>query len=99
MYIDNLNNLELYSTLSLKLVEDRMLINADFRKDFVKENKLIQPFFYVTIYARGGKRIKLIDEGTAKIYNLSKSNFSQATYQQLIKFAMKYSKQFKHIVD
>ncbi|MFB1051309.1 hypothetical protein [Paraliobacillus sp. JSM ZJ581] len=96
LYIDEMKHLQLYSTLSLKMVEDRLLINADFSDEFMKENRLIQPFFYVTIYARGGERVRLIDEQTTAIYNLFKSNFSTSSYQQLIQFAMRHSKQFRH---
>ncbi|WP_182201247.1 hypothetical protein [Paraliobacillus salinarum] len=94
MYIEKIDQLHLYNVLSLKLVEDRLLIEVDFPDDFMKENTLIQPFFYVTIYARGGERIRLIDEQTTALYNLSKSNFSSEAYKQLIAFSLSHSKQF-----
>lgn len=97
MYLNSVHNLQLYSQLSLKKVEDRLLINASFPKEFLKENGLEDPFFYVTIYARGGERLKLIDEGTTKIYNLLQFDINPDTYDKIMAFAMQHSKQFQHL--
>ncbi|UOQ94723.1 hypothetical protein MUO14_07210 [Halobacillus shinanisalinarum] len=97
MFIREVKNLQFYSQLSLKHVEDRLLINADFPKDFLLKNRLDHPFLYVTLYVRGGSRIKIIDEGTAKLYTPSKKEFAAKTYNQIVKFAMKHAPQFKNL--
>ncbi|GGM27109.1 hypothetical protein GCM10011351_11120 [Paraliobacillus quinghaiensis] len=97
MFINNIKNLSFYSQLSLKHVEDRLLIKADFPKEFLIQNNMTEPFFYVTLYVRGGERIKVIDEGTAKLYSPTRNEFDTDTYKEIIKFAMKNSKQFNHL--
>ncbi|MRH41339.1 hypothetical protein GH741_01460 [Aquibacillus halophilus] len=97
MFLNEIKNLQFYSQLSLKHVEDRLLITADFPREFCVDNHLIQPFLYVTLYVRGEVRIKIIDEGTAKIYTPTKKEIEPTTYKQIIQFAMKHSKQFNNI--
>ena len=97
MFIDKITNLKFYSQLSLKYVEDRLLIKADFPKEFLIQNNMTEPFFYVTLYVRGGERIKVIDEGTAKLYSPTRNEFDADTYKEIIRFAMKSSQQFKHL--
>lgn len=99
MFIKDIKNLDFFSHLSLKYVEDRLLINAEFPKEFIVENNMTEPFLYVTLYVRGGERVKIIDEGTAKIYSPSRNQFDQNTYQQIIEFAKKHSKQFNPSVN
>lgn len=96
MFLNQVKNLEFYSQLSLKHVEDRLLITADFPKDFLVENQLEQPFLYVTLYVRGGSRIKIIDEDKTTLCSPSKREFASETYNQIIKFAMKHAPQFKN---
>lgn len=94
IFIRELKNLQFYSMLSLKQVEDRILITADFPKEVLLENRLEQPFLYVTLYVRGGSIIKIIDEGTAKLYTPSKREFAPETYNQIIQFAKEHAPQF-----
>ncbi|GAA5417176.1 hypothetical protein Pryu01_02238 [Paraliobacillus ryukyuensis] len=99
MYLNAIDNLQLYSQLSLTRVEDRMLIKADFPQKFIEENNLVDPFLYVTIYARGGERVRVIDEGTTKIYHLTEATTSPLTYHQILTFAIEHSKQFQHLTS
>ncbi|GGF14455.1 hypothetical protein GCM10010954_11340 [Halobacillus andaensis] len=96
MFITNVKNLQFYSQLSLKQVEDRVLITADFPKDLRMEHDLDEPFLYVTLYVRGGERIKLIDEGTVRVYSLTKKDFDLKTYNEIVQFAKEHALQFKH---
>ncbi|WP_079528047.1 hypothetical protein [Halobacillus hunanensis] len=95
LYLKEVKNLEFNSQLSLNQVEDRLLITADFPKGFLFENCLENPFLYVTLYVRGGERIKLIDEETAQLYSPAKKDFAPETYHQIITFARKHAPQFK----
>ncbi|WP_186577871.1 hypothetical protein [Aquibacillus kalidii] len=97
MYINEVKNLQFFSQLSLKDVEDRLIITAEFPKEFLVENHMIQPFLYVTLYTRGNVRIKIIDEATAKIYTPFRKDFDPDTFMQIVQFAMKQSKQFNHL--
>ncbi len=99
LFINDIKNLEFFSHLSLKHVEDRLLINATFPKEFLVENNMAEPFLYVTLYVRGGERVKIIDEGTAKIYTPFRNQYDQDTYNQIIQFAMEHSKQFTHLIE
>ncbi|MFQ3544079.1 hypothetical protein Q7A53_08325 [Halobacillus rhizosphaerae] len=94
LYLNEINNLQFHSQLSLKQVEDRLMITADFPRNFLVESDLIQPFLYVTLYVRGGEQIKIIDEATAKLYTPAKKEFEPGTYRQIIQFAKKHAKQF-----
>ncbi|MDL4840849.1 hypothetical protein [Aquibacillus rhizosphaerae] len=96
MFVNELNNLQFYSQLSLKHVEDRLLITADFPQQFLIDNKMIEPFLYVTLYVRGGVMVKIIDEGTAKLYTPSRKEFDPDTFKQIVQFAMDHSQQFKN---
>ncbi|MCA0970222.1 hypothetical protein LCM20_06455 [Halobacillus litoralis] len=95
MYLKDLQNFELYSQLSLKQVEDRLLITADFPKEFLTENNMKEPFLYVILYVRGGERIKVIDESSAKIYYPSKQEIAPETRRGIVKFAKSKAKQFR----
>ncbi|UOQ45948.1 hypothetical protein MUN89_08510 [Halobacillus salinarum] len=97
LFLKEVKNLQFYSQLSLKQVEDRLLITADFPKEFRIENQLHEPFLYVTLYVRGGARIKIIDEGTANIYTLTKKEIDPATYKKIIQFAIDHAPQFKNL--
>ncbi|MBM7572414.1 hypothetical protein [Aquibacillus albus] len=99
MYLREVKNLQFFSLLTLKHVEDRLIITADFPKDFLVENKLDKPFLYVTLYVRGGAIIKIIDEGTAKLYTPSKREIAPETYNQIIQFAAKHAPQFKNLYN
>lgn len=96
MYLSELKNLKFYSQLSLKQVEDRLLITADFPKEFMVENQMKDPFLYVTLYVRGGARIKIIDEGTAKLYIPNTKDIDPEIYKQIIEFAKDHAPQFKN---
>ncbi|RWZ60624.1 hypothetical protein EQV77_04830 [Halobacillus fulvus] len=95
MYLKNLSNLDFHSQLSLKQVEDRLLITADFPEEFRKKHRLKDPFLYVTLYLRGGARIKLIDEATAELHSLTKKDIDPDTYEEIIQFAKDNAPQFK----
>ncbi|MFD2923109.1 hypothetical protein [Halobacillus naozhouensis] len=97
MFLNEVKHLQFYSQLSLHQVEDRLLITADFPQDFLLENSLENPFLYVTLYVRGGSRIKLIDEDTAQLYTLTKKDVAPETYHQIITFAREHAPQFKHL--
>ncbi|MFC7064192.1 hypothetical protein [Halobacillus seohaensis] len=97
MFLNEIENLGFHSQLSLSQVEDRLLITADFPKEFLVNTQMIEPFLYVTLYVRGGERIKIIDEGTAEIYTPAKKEMEQNTYNKIIQFAIKHSKQFNHL--
>ncbi|SFJ28859.1 hypothetical protein SAMN04487936_101541 [Halobacillus dabanensis] len=94
MYISEIVNLNFHSQLSLKQVEDRLLITADFPKEVLKELGMRDPFLYVTLYVRGGEIIKIIDEDNANLHIPSKKDFEQKTYNAIIDFAKKHAKQF-----
>ncbi|MCA1013031.1 hypothetical protein [Halobacillus halophilus] len=96
MYLKDIENLECYSKLSLKQVEDRLLITANFPKEFLLESQMTHPFLYVILYVRGKEMIKILDEGTAKLYIPSKKEIDPKTYKKIIDFAKKHSKQFKN---
>ncbi|KHE73241.1 hypothetical protein [Halobacillus sp. BBL2006] len=96
MYLSEVKNLNFYSQLSLKQVEDRLLITADFPKQFMVESQMKDPFLYVTLYVRGGARIKIIDEGTAKLYIPNTKDIDPETYKQIIEFAKDHAPQFKN---
>ncbi|WP_138419742.1 hypothetical protein [Aquibacillus sediminis] len=98
MFINEVKNLQFFSKLSLNHVEDRLLLTADFPKEFLVKNQLEQPFLYVTLYVRGGAIVKIIDEATAQIYTPSKKDFAPETYNQIIRFAMEHAPQFKRLV-
>lgn len=95
MYLSDISNLAFYSQLSLKRVEDRLLLTADFPADFNLEYHLKDPFLYVTLYTRGGALIKIIDEATADLYVLTKKEIEPHTYKRIIKFAKEHAPQFK----
>lgn len=97
MVLNELKNLHFLSQLSVKQIEDRLLITADFPNEFRAAHKLVQPFLYVTLYVRGGALIKIIDEGTVEIHSPSKKDISPKTYNEIILFAMKYAPQFKNL--
>ncbi|MBM7553867.1 hypothetical protein [Thalassobacillus pellis] len=99
MYLNHVNNLHCNSKLSLKQVEDRLIITADFPKDFLVVNELLDPFLYVTLYVRGGARIKIIDEGTVNVYALTRKDVAEETYEQIIKFARLHAPQFKNFAN
>ena len=94
MHIKEIGNLKFHSQLSLKQVEDRLLITADFPKEVLKELGMRDPFLYVTLYVRGGARIKIIDEDNASLYIPAKKDFELKTYHEIIAFAKNHSKQF-----
>ncbi|WP_173916738.1 hypothetical protein [Halobacillus sp. Marseille-Q1614] len=96
MFLKEIKNLKYYSQLSVKQIEDRVLITADFPKEFLVENDILDPFLYVTLYVRGGERIKVIDEGTAKLYSLSKKEMAPETYAKIVQFAKQHASQFKN---
>nr|WP_255639637.1 hypothetical protein [Aquibacillus saliphilus] len=87
-------NLNFYSKLSLKDVEDRILITADFPQEFHANYRMTQPFLYVTLYVRGGVMVKILDEGTVKLYTPTRKEFDEKSYTEIIQFAKKHSKQF-----
>ncbi|MCP3026543.1 hypothetical protein [Halobacillus sp. A5] len=95
MYIKGVKNLQFYSQLSLKQVEDRVLITADFPKELKVEYDLDDPFLYVTLYVRGGERIKIIDEGKVRVHSLAKKDFDSKTYAGIVQFARQHAAQFK----
>lgn len=95
MYLDDISDLNLFSQLSLKQVEDRLLITAEFPNQFLIENKMKNPFLYVTLYIRGGERIKIIDEETAKIYYPTKQEIAPRTRKQIVDYAKSQAKQFR----
>lgn len=95
MVLNELKNLKYYSQFSLKDVEDRILLTAEFPKEFLTKYQMREPFLYVTLYVRGGARIKIIDEDTAEMHIPTLKEFDQATYQKIIQFAMQHSTQFK----
>ncbi|TGB04421.1 hypothetical protein E4663_05345 [Halobacillus salinus] len=95
MYLNELSNLKLFSQLSLKQVEDRLLLTADFPKEFLTENKMKEPFLYVTLYTRGGERIKIIDEATTKIFYPAKHEMSPEIRKYIVDFAKSQAKQFR----
>lgn len=95
MYLKDIHDLQFHSQLSLKQVEDRLLITADFPKEFLREMDMKEPFLYVTLFVRGGERIKIIDEDSAKLHIPSKKDFEQQTYNKIIQFAKQHAKQFK----
>ncbi|MBA2173747.1 hypothetical protein H0266_02430 [Halobacillus locisalis] len=97
MLLRDLENLKLFSQLSLKQVEDRLLITADFPKDFLMENKMRDPFLYVILYTRGGERIKIIDEYSAKIYHPTKQEIDPETRKKIVLFARSQAKQFREL--
>ncbi|WP_082234440.1 hypothetical protein [Halobacillus massiliensis] len=97
MFLKELSNLQFYSQLSIKQIEDRVLITADFPKGFLVENDILDPFLYVTLYVRGGERVKIIDEGTAKLYSLSKKEIDPKIYTDIIQFAKEHASQFKDL--
>ncbi|MDC3418168.1 hypothetical protein [Aquibacillus salsiterrae] len=97
MVLNEIKNLQFYSQLSVKQIEDRLLITAEFPKAFLAKHKLVQPFLYVTLYVRGGALIKIIDEGTVEIHSPTKKDIAPTTYNQIILYAMKYAPQFKHL--
>ncbi|WP_241655896.1 hypothetical protein [Halobacillus litoralis] len=94
MYLKEVNNLQFHSQLSLKQVEDRLLITAEFPDEFLKEVEMKDPFLYVTLLVRGGARIKIIDEDSAKLHIPAKKDFEQKTYHKIIEFAKEHAKQF-----
>ncbi|MCT2534205.1 hypothetical protein NC661_10255 [Aquibacillus koreensis] len=96
MFLQEVSNMKVFSQLSLKHVEDRLIITAEFPKAFLRQNRLQQPFLYVSLYVRGGAIIKIIDEGTAELYSPSKKEFAPETYKQIIQFAMEHAPQFKN---
>ncbi|MCP3031895.1 hypothetical protein LF817_11120 [Halobacillus sp. A1] len=95
MSLIEVTNLKFYSQLSLKQVEDRLLLTGDFSGEFLAKHEMIDPFLYVILYVRGGERIKILDEGTAKLYIPSKKEFDPQNYNKIIRFAMENSTQFK----
>ncbi|WP_431799874.1 hypothetical protein [Halobacillus andaensis] len=95
MFVKDVKNLQFYSQLSLKQVEDRVLITADFPKEFMIEHEMEDPFLYVTLYVRGGARIKIIDEGKVRIYSPAKKDFDPDTFKEIVQFAKRYAAQFK----
>ncbi|WP_077622342.1 hypothetical protein [Sediminibacillus massiliensis] len=97
MFLREIKNLQVVSQLSLKHVEDRLFITADFPSDFLQENQLYQPYLYVTLYARGGALIKIIDEETIQSYSLTKKNISRKVYHQIVEYALLHSPQFRHL--
>lgn len=94
VYLKDISNLKFHSQLSLKQVEDRVLITADFPKEFLREIDMREPFLYVTLYVRGGERIKIIDEDSARLHIPSKKDFEQKTYKEIVTFAKKHARQF-----
>ncbi|CDQ17788.1 hypothetical protein SAMN05192559_102418 [Halobacillus karajensis] len=94
MHIRGISHLKFHSQLSLKQVEDRLIITADFPYEVLRELGMKEPFLYVTLYARGGTRIKIIDEDNAALYVPTKKEFEQKTYNEIIHFAKRHSRQF-----
>ncbi|WP_027954540.1 hypothetical protein [Halobacillus kuroshimensis] len=90
-----IDNLQFLSQLSLKQVEDRLLITADFAPELKKTLGMKEPFLYVTLYVRGGARIKIIDEDSAALFNTTKKDFDEDTYERIIDFAKSHARQFK----
>ncbi len=94
MYLNEISNLRFHSQLSLKQVEDRLLITADFPQRYLIEIGMSEPFLYVTLYVRGGDRIKIIDEDSARLHIPSKKEIEPETYNKIIHFAKTHAKQF-----
>ncbi|WP_163539259.1 hypothetical protein [Gracilibacillus sp. YIM 98692] len=95
MKLSNLKNLQFFSQFTLKDVEDRLIITADFPKEYLKYHQLEDPFLYVVLYLRGSVFIKIIDEGSAQIYVPTRKEIEQETFNQIIQFAIKNAPQFK----
>ncbi|SDO68798.1 hypothetical protein [Halobacillus aidingensis] len=95
MHIKGIEHLKFHSQLSLKQVEDRIIITADFPKELRVALGMREPFLYVTLYVRGGARIKIIDEDNATLHIPSKKDFEQKTYNKIINFAKEHAKQFR----
>ncbi|QHT46990.1 hypothetical protein M662_10975 [Bacillus sp. SB49] len=96
MYLEEINNLTFHSQLSLKQVEDRLLITAQFPKNYLRQIEMRDPFLYVTLYVRGGERIKIIDEDSAKLYIPLKKEIHPDVYRRIIAFAKMHARQFKN---
>ncbi|MYL19545.1 hypothetical protein GLW04_06545 [Halobacillus litoralis] len=95
MVLKEIENLQFHSQLSLKQVEDRLLITADFSPGLKKNLRMKEPFLYVTLYVRGGARIKIIDEDSAALFIAAKKDFDEDTYERVIAFAKSHARQFK----